>query len=77
MTQSPTHRELLPVTPPERESVEGPAAGYEFEPSPGEILDRLLPRYVEAIVFNMLLEASASEHSARRRAMKAASYNFV
>jgi F-type H+-transporting ATPase subunit gamma len=39
------------------------------------ILDRLLPRYVEATVFNMLLEASASEHSARRRAMKAATDN--
>jgi F-type H+-transporting ATPase subunit gamma len=34
-----------------------------------------LPRYVEAIIFNMLLEASASEHSARRRAMKAATDN--
>ena len=31
-----------------------------------------MPRYVEAVIFNMLLEASASEHSARRRAMKAA-----
>jgi len=48
---------------------------YSYEPSPAEILDRLLPRYVEAIVFNMLLEASASEHSARRRAMKAATDN--
>ena len=48
---------------------------YEFEPSPDQILDRLLPRYVEAIIFNMLLEASASEHSARRRAMKAATDN--
>jgi F-type H+-transporting ATPase subunit gamma len=48
---------------------------YGFEPSPEEILNRLLPRYVEAIIFNMLLEASASEHSARRRAMKAATDN--
>jgi F-type H+-transporting ATPase subunit gamma len=48
---------------------------YEFEPSPEEILDRLLPRYVEANIFNILLEASASEHSARRRAMKAATDN--
>jgi F-type H+-transporting ATPase subunit gamma len=51
------------------------SASYEYEPAPDEILDRLLPRYVEAIVFNMLLEASASEHSARRRAMKAATDN--
>ncbi len=56
---------------------EGTAHGssYSYEPSPEEILDRLLPRYVEAIVFNVLLEASASEHSARRRAMKAATDN--
>jgi len=75
MTQVPTEIELLPITPPDSEQKEGPAVSYEFEPSPGEILDRLLPRYVEAVIFNLLLEASASEHSARRRAMKAATDN--
>jgi F-type H+-transporting ATPase subunit gamma len=75
MTQIPTRVDLLPISPPERAESEGPAATYEFEPSPEEILDRLLPRYVEATVFNVLLEASASEHSARRRAMKAATDN--
>jgi F-type H+-transporting ATPase subunit gamma len=75
MTQAPMSTEVLPITPPEREVGEGSAVSYEFEPSPGEILDRLLPRYVEAVIFNMLLEASASEHSARRRAMKAATDN--
>jgi F-type H+-transporting ATPase subunit gamma len=75
MTQSPNSIEVLPITPPEAEEREGPPVSYEFEPEPGEILDRLLPRYVEAVVFNMLLEASASEHSARRRAMKAATDN--
>lgn len=76
MTQAPTHLEILPISPPEREEGEAETSvSYEFEPSPEEILDRLLPRYVEAAVFNMLLEASASEHSARRRAMKAATDN--
>ena len=75
VTQRPLARELLPITPPAREDDEGPSVAYEFEPSPGEILDRLLPRYVEAFIFNILLEASASEHSARRRAMKAATDN--
>jgi F-type H+-transporting ATPase subunit gamma len=75
MTQVPTRVDLLPITPPEKAESEGPTATYEFEPSPEEILDRLLPRYVEATVFNVLLEASASEHSARRRAMKAATDN--
>ena len=75
LTQVPTHLELLPITPPERPEGEEMAISYEFEPSPEEILNRLLPRYVEAAIFNMLLEASASEHSARRRAMKAATDN--
>ena len=75
MNQAPTRLDLLPITPPDRTEREGPSATYEFEPSPEEILDRLLPRYVEATVFNVLLEASASEHSARRRAMKAATDN--
>jgi len=76
LTQTPVSFGLLPVEPPAADSVGGPAnVDYEFEPSPGEILDRLLPRYVEAIVYNMLLESSASEHSARRRAMKAATDN--
>lgn len=68
--------QLLPVTAPEAaEGEELASVDYAFEPSAEEILDRLLPRYVEAIIFNMLLEASASEHSARRRAMKAATDN--
>ena len=76
LTQTPLMAELLPITPPEMdEGEEAAAVSYGFEPSPEEILDRLLPRYVEAIIFNMLLEASASEHSARRRAMKAATDN--
>ncbi len=76
LTQVPTHHEMLPITPPEmgEEEVKVKPA-YSFEPSPEEILDRLLPKYVEALIFNMLLEASASEHSARRRAMKAATDN--
>ncbi len=48
---------------------------YSFEPAPEEILSRLLPRYLEGTVFGILLEASASEHAARRRAMKAATEN--
>ncbi len=76
MNQIPTRIDLLPITPPEKEDAErAHQVSYEFEPSPEEILDRLLPRYIEATIFNVLLEASASEHSARRRAMKAATDN--
>ncbi|MEX1037512.1 MAG: F0F1 ATP synthase subunit gamma [Acidimicrobiia bacterium] len=75
MRQVPIQREMLPITPPESTGEGEASVSYEFEPSPEEILDRLLPRYVEANIFNILLEASASEHSARRRAMKAATDN--
>lgn len=53
----------------------GVAASYEFEPSPEVILENLLPRYVEARIYAALLNAAASEHAARQRAMKAATDN--
>jgi F-type H+-transporting ATPase subunit gamma len=52
-----------------------PQAGYEFEPEPEAILDALLPRYAEARIYAALLNAAASEHAARQRAMKAATDN--
>ena len=61
LTQTPTQAEILPITPPEmKEGEQAASVSYGFEPSPEQILSRLLPRYVEAIIFNMLLEASAS-----------------
>ncbi len=48
---------------------------YEFEPDPAVILETLLPRYVEARVYAALLNAAASEHAARQRAMKSATDN--
>ena len=80
MTQSAVRWPLLPIEPPTQaddgsSSADAPKAGYNYEPSAEEILNRLLPRYVEASVFGILLEASASEHAARRRAMKAATEN--
>jgi F-type H+-transporting ATPase subunit gamma len=50
--------------------------GYtEFEPESTSLLVELVPRYVEAAIFGALLEASASEHTARQRAMAAATDN--
>ena len=76
-SQEPLLAALLPIAQIGADSDAEPSAAvdYSYEPSPGEILDRLLPRYVEATIFSMLLEASASEHSAPRRAMKAATDN--
>jgi F-type H+-transporting ATPase subunit gamma len=54
---------------------EGPVAQYIFEPEPEELLEALLPRYVETRVYSALLEAAASEHAARQRAMSAATEN--
>lgn len=76
LTQVPIHRTLLPIVAPETDGDEDVAPiGYSFEPSPEEILNRLLPRYLEGSIFGILLDASASEHAARRRAMKAATEN--
>ena len=68
---------LVPMTRPEVDaSSDGPvAASYEFEPSPDTILDLLLPRYVDSRVFAALLNAAASEHASRQRAMKSATDN--
>ena len=79
--QRPTVVRLLPLPRDEvegereRPEREGPRANYEFEPEPEGILEQLVPRYVEGVVYQGMLEAAASEHAARRRAMKAASDN--
>ena len=54
---------------------DGSGGDYEFEPDPETILDTLLPRYVEARVYAALLNAAASEHAYRQRAMKSATDN--
>jgi F-type H+-transporting ATPase subunit gamma len=78
LVQEPTAVRLLPL-----EVVEGtepPAEDevlplYEFEPNASEVLDSLLPRYVQSRIFFALLQAAASELAARQRAMKAATDN--
>jgi F-type H+-transporting ATPase subunit gamma len=72
--QRPEIRQLLPVTAPEGGDGETPqrAVDFIFEPSPEELLRTLLPRYVEMQIFEALLEAAASEQSARMVAMHAA-----
>jgi len=76
-SQKVTNSRLLPLEKEEIEDLaaEGPKADYEFEPSAEGILELLLPRYVESRVFAAMLDASASEHAARQRAMKSATDN--
>ena len=76
-TQRVTVRRFLPL---EAAAITEAAAGtqeadYEYEPAPGTILDAIVPRYVEARLFAALLDAAASEHAARQRAMKSATDN--
>jgi len=59
--ESETKGEILPL--------------YDFEPSAEDVLDALLPRYVESRVYNALLQSAASKHAATRRAMKSATDN--
>lgn len=74
MTQTATMLPLLPVTAPQVREGHRPI-GYTYEGGAAELLARLLPSYVEGAIFGILLDASASEHAARRRAMKAATEN--
>ena len=76
--QEPTAVRLLPLEVVE--GTEAPEEGdllplYEFEPSPSDVLDSLLPRYVQSRIFFALLQAAASELAARQKAMKSATDN--
>ncbi|UGQ14258.1 F0F1 ATP synthase subunit gamma [Yinghuangia sp. ASG 101] len=77
LTQTAIAKRVLPLVV--EDSYEEPAGGafplYEFEPSAAGVLDALLPRYVESRIYNALLQSAASEHAARRKAMKSATEN--
>lgn len=68
MRQTPVLQRILPVEPaniPKMQNVD-----YIFEPNPGEVLGRLLPRFVEMELYHAILESIASEQSARMVAMR-------
>ncbi|MHA7305493.1 F0F1 ATP synthase subunit gamma [Arthrobacter sp. TMN-49] len=75
--QEPTVIRLLPleVVEEEVESSDDLLPLYEFEPQAEDVLDALLPRYIESRIFSALLQAAASELAARQRAMKSAGDN--
>lgn len=73
MVQRPVIQPLLPVEPaeiPQSQNVE-----YIYEPDPNEVLSELLPRFVEMQIYHAILEAIASEQSARMVAMRNATEN--
>jgi len=76
MTQTPMANLLAPMQVVETEIEESALPPeYEFEPGPDELLDALLPKYINTRIYAALIDAAASESAARRRAMKAATDN--
>jgi F-type H+-transporting ATPase subunit gamma len=73
MTQTATARFLAPMQVEEREA--GLLPAYEFEPEPDELLDALLPKYINTRIYAALIDSAASESASRRRAMKSATDN--
>ena len=78
LVQQPTATRILPIASEDTdEETEGEGNGsdipFEFIPEPEELLKRLVPKYVETLVFRALLESAAGEHGARMTAMKSAS----
>jgi len=78
-TQRVVVRRFLPLVDTEMMAKQGSgtdrSASFEFEPTPQAVLEALLPRYTEARLYGALLDAAASEHASRQRAMKAATDN--
>ncbi len=77
--QVPQVVQLLPIEPPAQDGGDDGATGaskeYAFEPSSEELLAMLLPKYLLTVVYQALLESSASEHGARMTAMTSATDN--
>jgi len=72
--QNVVERQLLPLTDLKHD---GKLTSYEFEPSPEEILEVLLPQYAESLIYGALLDSKASEHAARMTAMRNATDNAL
>ncbi|WP_431036807.1 F0F1 ATP synthase subunit gamma [Streptomyces sp. P6-2-1] len=79
MTQTARDDRLLPLRLDEVKKEAAPEGEilplFDFEPSAEDVLDALLPRYVESRIYNALLQSAASKHAATRRAMKSATDN--
>jgi F-type H+-transporting ATPase subunit gamma len=75
LTQSAEAHFLAPMQVEEREREPGLRPAYEFEPEADELLEALLPKYLNTRIYAALLDSAASESASRRRAMKAASDN--
>jgi F-type H+-transporting ATPase subunit gamma len=76
ISQVPTLKRLLPLDASEfGQEQQGPKADYEYEPSAEEVLQVLLPKYAETLIYSALLDNKASEHGSRMTAMGNATKN--
>jgi F-type H+-transporting ATPase subunit gamma len=75
MSQSAEAHFLAPMHVEDREREPGLRPAYEFEPEADELLEALLPKYLNTRIYAALLDSAASESASRRRAMKSASDN--
>ena len=75
MTQRPTIRKLVPLQADDDDAPKGPIWDYIYEPDARVVLDSLLLRYIESLVYQSVVENGACEQAARMVAMKSASDN--
>jgi F-type H+-transporting ATPase subunit gamma len=76
LVQIPTLDHVLPITPQEQ-ATDAPSREYLYEPQPQELLESLLIRYIDMLIYRAMLESVASEHGARMTAMENATNNAI
>lgn len=72
--QVPQIVQLLPIEPPEAEGGRT-TKDYGFEPSPAQLMGTLLPKYLLTLIYQAMVESTASEHGSRMTAMTSATDN--
>jgi F-type H+-transporting ATPase subunit gamma len=77
LVQIPTLDHMLPIIPKERAADAPASSEYLYEPQPQELLESLLSRYIDMLIYRAMLESVASEHGARMTAMDNATNNAV
>lgn len=75
ITQVPTVDRLLPMDAVGNSGQQGVSASYEYEPSPEGVLEVLLPKYAETLIYSAILDGKASELGAKMTAMGSATKN--
>jgi F-type H+-transporting ATPase subunit gamma len=76
VVQTPTIDRVLPIVAKERNATQT-TSEYLYEPQPQELMESLLTRYIDMLIYRAMLESVASEHGARMTAMDNATNNAV